>query len=570
MALPGPSSTILVFGDEARASLLRGMNALNAAVSTTLGPKGRNVLISNPFLSTEPKITKDGVTVARTIHLPGIEGIGANLLKSAAIRTNEKVGDGTTTSTLLGASIVGEGLKSITAGVSTAGVRRGIERATADAIAFLRSNARRIKSSSDILNIATISANNDKSIGRLIAEAFEKVGTDGIITIGDGSAIDDSLNITEGCQLDRGWLSPYFLVNSQAKAPMTSELRKPYVLVTDEVISSAAGLVPIMQRCVDEARPLLVIAADVTGDALTTLTVNHLKGVLSCCAIRAPGYGDVKTAYLEDISCLLGIKGFVSSTVAASPLEERLGTCERAVIGKDATVLFTEKDGAVAAAKARRIQEIKSQLADKSLTNYQRDKMTERIGKLLGKVAVLSVGGTSDVQVQEKRDRYTDALSATRAAIKEGYLPGGGVALARAAEFMRAKLAEWKSQDAAGTAAGASAGTGNKRGDREGRMLESDDEVVGYNIVISALSKPCITICENAGTNGHVVLRDILQSKSFFHGFDAFSMQYGDLERSGVIDPCSVAIAALESASSVAMMTLTTEAVVTEAEKESK
>ena len=524
----------LKFGREATESLLKGVDILADTVKVTLGPKGRNVILEKAFGT--PHITKDGVSVAKEIELEDqVENLGAQLLKEVASRTNDISGDGTTTATVLAQSIVREGLRSVAAGMNPMELKRGIDLAVEKVVEFLKNNSKEVGDSSDeIKQVASISANNDETIGSLIAEAFEKVGKEGVITVEEAKGTETYVDVVEGMQFDRGYQSPYFVTDSDK---MIAELENPYILIHDKKISNLQDILPILEQVSQSNRPLLIISEEVEGQALATLVVNRLRGSLKIAAVKAPGFGDRRKAMLEDIAILTG--GTVISEERGYTLEnagiEFLGQAEKVQIDKDNTTIV---NGAGQAADIEnRVNQIKSQI-ESTTSDYDREKLQERLAKLAGGVAVLYVGAISEVEMKEKKDRVDDALHATRAAIEEGIVPGGGVALLRAIEAL------------------------------EGVSGNYDDTTRGVDIVRRALQTPMRQIAANAGYDGAVVAGKILESKEFNFGFDAKNEQYVDMFETGILDPTKVTRVALENAASVAGMLLTTEAVVTEIKKD--
>ena len=512
------------FDIEAREGLKRGVDALANAVKVTLGPKGRNVIVGKSFGG--PQVTKDGVTVAKEIELEdALENMGAQMVKEVASKTNDLAGDGTTTATILAQSIVTEGLKNVTAGANPMDLKRGVDKAVTAIVDELNKSAKTVGNSSEkIQQIASISANNDSAIGDLITQAFEKVGKEGVITVEEAKGTDTYVDVVEGMQFDRGYLSPYFVTNSEK---MESDLESPYILLYDKKISAMKDLLPILEPVAQSGKPLLVIAEDVDGEALATLVVNKLRGALKIAAVKAPGFGDRRKAMLEDIAILTG--GTVISEERGFNIEnttiDMLGSAERVTIDKDNTTIVNGS-GDKKEIQAR-VGQIKSQI-ETTTSDYDKEKLQERLAKLAGGVAVLYVGAASEVEMKEKKDRVDDALHATRAAVEEGIVAGGGVALIRA----RKQLEKIKSSN--------------------------DDELTGIQIISRALEAPLRTIVENAGGEGSVVVAKILDGKGGF-GYDAKSETYVDLFESGIIDPKKVTRVALENAASVAGMILTTE-----------
>ena len=519
----------ITFDIEARDGLKRGVNALADAVKVTLGPKGRNVIISKSFGA--PVVTKDGVTVAKEIELEdALENMGAQMVKEVASKTNDLAGDGTTTATVLAQSIVKEGLKNVAAGANPMDLKRGIDKAVEAIVENLDKQSKKVGDSSDkIKQVASISANNEEAIGDLIAQAFKKVGKEGVITLEEAKGTDTYVDVVEGMQFDRGYLSPYFVTDSEK---MISELDSPYILLFDKKISTMKDLLPVLEPVAQSGKPLLIIAEDVDGEALATLVVNKLRGSLKIAAVKAPGFGDRRKAMLEDIAILTG--GTVISEERGFTLEnasvEMLGTCEKVSIDKDNTTLVNGS-GSAKDIKAR-VSQIKSQI-ESTTSDYDKEKLQERLAKLAGGVAVLYVGAASEVEMKEKKDRVDDALHATRAAVEEGIVAGGGVALVRA----KSVLSKVK--------------------------VENADEETGLAIVARAIEAPLRTIVENAGGEGSVVVSKVHEGKGDF-GYDAKSEKYVDMMKAGIIDPKKVTRIALENAASVAGMILTTECALTD------
>ena len=512
------------FDVEAREGLKKGVDALANAVKVTLGPKGRNVIIGKSFGG--PQITKDGVTVAKEIELEDpLENMGAQMVKEVASKTNDLAGDGTTTATILAQAIVKEGLKNVTAGANPMDLKRGVDKAVEAIVGELNKNAETVGSSSEkIKQIASISANNDEAIGSLITEAFEKVGKEGVITVEEAKGTETYVDVVEGMQFDRGYLSPYFVTNSEK---MEADLESPYILLYDKKISAMKDLLPVLEPVAQSGKPLLVIAEDVDGEALATLVVNKLRGSLKIAAVKAPGFGDRRKAMLEDIAILTG--GTVISEERGFTLEnttiEMLGSAERVTIDKDNTTLVN--GSGIKENIEARVNQIKAQI-ETTTSDYDKEKLQERLAKLAGGVAVLYVGAASEVEMKEKKDRVDDALRATRAAVEEGIVAGGGVALLRARKAL------------------------------EKITSENLDEATGIQIITKAIESPLRTIVENAGGEGSVVVAKVLEGKGNF-GYDAKSETYVDLLKQGIIDPKKVTRIALENAASVAGMILTTE-----------
>ena len=512
------------FDVEAREGLKKGVDALANAVKVTLGPKGRNVIIGKSFGG--PQVTKDGVTVAKEIELEdALENMGAQMVKEVASKTNDLAGDGTTTATILAQSVVKEGLKNVTAGANPMDLKRGVDKAVEAVVDELNKQSKTVGNSSEkIKQIASISANNDSTIGELITEAFEKVGKEGVITVEEAKGTDTYVDVVEGMQFDRGYLSPYFVTNSEK---MESDLESPYILLYDKKISAMKDLLPVLEPVAQTGKPLLVIAEDVDGEALATLVVNKLRGSLKIAAVKAPGFGDRRKAMLEDIAILTG--GTVISEDRGFTLEnttiEMLGSAERVTIDKDNTTIVNGSGDKKNISE--RVNQIKSQI-ETTTSDYDKEKLQERLAKLAGGVAVLYVGAASEVEMKEKKDRVDDALHATRAAVEEGIVAGGGVALLRTRKVLD--------------------------------KLSSDnvDELTGIQIISRAIESPLRTIVENAGGEGSVVVAKVVEGKGNF-GYDAKSEKFVDLLKEGIIDPKKVTRIALENAASVAGMILTTE-----------
>ncbi len=521
------------FEMDARDQLKKGVDALADAVKVTLGPKGRNVIIDKKFGA--PQITKDGVTVAKEIELDdAFQNMGAQLVKEVASKTNDDAGDGTTTATVLAQSIIGVGLKNVTAGANPMDLKRGIDKAVEKVVASLKSQAVEIGDDlRKIENVAKISANGDETIGKLIAEAMQKVSKEGVITVEESKGTDTYVDVVEGMQFDRGYISPYFVTDTET---MEVEFENPLVLIHDKKISAIKDLLPILEKGIQTGKPLLIIAEDIDSEALTTLVVNRLRGSLKIAAVKAPGFGDRRKEMLEDIAVLTG--GVVVSDEKGLTLEnatlDMLGSAEKVTIDKDTTIIVNgegEKD-----AISSRIGQIRAQI-DKTTSDYDREKLQERLAKLAGGVAVLYVGAPSEVEMKEKKDRVQDALSATRAAVEEGTVPGGGVAYIRAIEALE-----------------------NLKG-------ETEDETTGIEIVKRAIEEPLRQIVANSGREGAVVVQRVREEKGNF-GYNARLDRYEDLAETGVIDPAKVARVALENAASIAGMFLTTECVITDKKEE--
>jgi len=520
------------FSVDARDRMLHGIDTLAHAVRVTLGPKGRNVIIDKSFGA--PRITKDGVTVAKEIELEDkFENMGAQMVREVASKTSDSAGDGTTTATLLAHAIVREGAKSVAAGSNPMDLKRGIDLAVGAVVNELKAKAKKVTSNEEIAQVGTISANGDSEIGRFIAEAMQKVGNDGVITVEEAKALDTELEVVEGMQFDRGYISPYFITDADK---MRVELENPYILINEKKLSNLQTILPLLEAVVQSGKPLLVIAEDVEGEALATLVVNKLRGGLKVAAVKAPGFGDRRKAMLQDIAVLTG--GQVISEDLGIKLEnvtlDMLGHAKKVVITKDDTTIV---DGAGKKADIEaRVAQIKQQIED-TTSDYDREKLQERLAKLSGGVAVIKVGGATEVEVKEKKDRVDDALNATRAAVEEGILPGGGVALIRSQKVL----------DQVKTA--------------------NEDQKVGVNIVRRAVQAPARQIAENSGEDGAVVVGKIVDKDDYAFGFNAATGEYGNLVKQGVIDPAKVVRTALQDAASVAGLLITTEAMVAEKPK---
>ena len=523
----------ILFNIEAREQLKQGVDQLANAVKVTLGPKGRNVIIEKKFGA--PHITKDGVTVAKEIELDEAkQNLGAQLVKEVASKTGDQAGDGTTTATVLAQAIVGVGLKNVTAGANPMDLKRGIDKAVVEVVKSIKAQAHEVGADYDkIEQVATISANNDAVIGKLIADAMRKVSKDGVITIEEAKGTDTTIEVVEGMQFDRGYISPYFVTNTET---MEVEMEKPYILIYDKKISNLKELLPILEPAVQSGRPLLIIAEDVDSEALTTLVVNRLRAQLKICAVKAPGFGDRRKEMLEDIAILTG--GIVISEEKGIKLEsatlDLLGTAEKITVNKDNTTIVNgagEKENI-----ATRVSQIKAQIAS-TTSDYDREKLQERLAKMAGGVAVLYVGAASEVEMKEKKDRVDDALSATRAAIEEGIVPGGGVTYIRAIKSL------------------------------EGLKGENEDEQTGIEIVKRAIEEPLRQIVTNAGKEGAVVVQKVSEGSEDF-GYNARLDKYENLFKAGVVDPAKVTRVALENAASIAGMFLTTECVIVDKKEE--
>ena len=529
----------IVHGEESRQAILRGVNLLADAVKVTLGPKGRNVVIEKKFGS--PTITKDGVTVAKEIDLKdGLENMGAQMVREVASKTSDVAGDGTTTATVLAQAIYREGVKTVAAGANPMAMKRGIEKAVTTICGSLDKEGNRIKGEIDkfskpvnsdamIAQVGTISANNDETIGKIIAEAMKKVGKDGVITVEESKTLETQLEVVEGMQFDRGYLSPYFVTDPER---MEVAIENAYILINEKKISSMKDLLPLLEQIAKSGKPLLIIAEDVEGEALATLVVNKLRGTLQVAAVKAPGFGDRRKAMLQDIAILTGGKaitedlGIKLENVQISDL----GQAKKITIDKDNTTVVEGK-GKHAEIEGR-VKEIRSQV-EKTTSDYDREKLQERLAKLVGGVAVIKVGAATETEMKEKKARVEDAMHATRAAVEEGIVPGGGVALARCAAALD-------------------------------KVKADGDEQIGINIVKRAITEPLRQIVENAGEEGAVILGKVLESKESNYGFNAFSNEYEDLVKAGVLDPTKVVRTALQNAGSIASLMLTTEALVAE------
>ncbi len=520
------------FGNDARSKMLNGVTTLAKTVKVTLGPKGRNVILDKSYGA--PKITKDGVSVAKEIELADkFENMGAQLVKEVAQKTADKAGDGTTTATVLAEAIIKEGCKAVAAGMNPMDLKRGIDLAVEAVVEDVKSRSKPIKTSEEIAQVGTISANGDRAIGEYLAQAMEKVGNEGVITVEDAKGLETELEVVEGMQFDRGYLSPYFVTNPEK---MNCEYDNPYILLYDKKLSNLQPLVPVLEAIVQSSRPLLIVAEDIEGEALATLVVNRIRGGLKVCAVKAPGFGDRRKAMLEDIAILTG--GQVVSEDLGMKLEnvtlDMLGTAKKVEITKDDTTII-DGDGVKDLIKAR-VEQIKKQIEDTS-SDYDREKLQERLAKLSGGVAVIKVGGSSEVEVKEKKDRIDDALHATRAAVKEGVVAGGGVALLYATRAL------------------------------DKINPENQDQKVGVDIIRKAIQAPIRQIAENAGVDGAVVAGKLLESKDTNYGYNAQSGEYVDMVKSGIIDPTKVVRTALQDAASVGGLLITTESMVTEAPK---
>ncbi len=522
----------LLFNEEARAALLRGVNVMAHAVKVTLGPKGRNVVIGKKFGS--PTITKDGVTVAKEIELKNhYENMGAQMIKEVASKTSDIAGDGTTTATVLAQAIFRSGLKNVTAGANPMGLQRGIEQAVEQVVKELQKMSKSTKDKKEITQVATIAANNDPAIGSLIAEAMDKVGKDGVVTVEEAKGMETALEVVEGMQFDRGYLSPYMVTDVER---MEAVLENCLILIHEKKLSVMKDMLPLLEQVAQSGKPLLIVAEDVEGEALATLVVNKLRGTFSSCAVKAPGFGDRRKAMLEDIAILTGGKAITEELgVKLENLTlEDLGKAKRVVVTKDNTTLIdgAGKSGGIEA----RIKQIRTQI-EETTSDYDREKLQERLAKLAGGVALIKVGAPTETAMKEKKARVEDALNATRAAVEEGIVPGGGVALLRASTALDS-------------------------------LKLSGDEATGVDIVRRALEEPLRQIVENAGLEGSIIVEKVRSAKDPAQGFDAESNQYVDMVRAGIIDPTKVERVALQHAASIASLLLTTEALITDSPEE--
>jgi chaperonin GroEL len=521
------------FSTDARDRMLRGVDILANAVKVTLGPKGRNVILDKSYGA--PRITKDGVTVAKEIELEDkFENMGAQMVREVAQKTNDTAGDGTTTATVLAAAIVKEGVKSVAAGMNPMDLKRGIDIAVTAVVEDIRKRAKKVGSSAEVAQVGTISSNGDATIGKMIADAMQKVGNEGVITVEEAKALDTEVEIVEGMQFDRGYLSPYFITNAEK---MVAELEDAYVLLHEKKLSQLQAMLPVLEAVVQSGKPLLIIAEDLEGEAVATLVVNKLRGGLKVAAVKAPGFGDRRKAMLEDIAILTG--GQLISEELGVKLESvtlaMLGRAKKVVIEKEKTTII---DGAGKKKEIEaRVGQIKAQI-EETTSDYDREKLQERLAKLAGGVAVIRVGGATEIEVKEKKDRVEDALNATRAAVEEGIVPGGGVALLRAKKAV-------------------------------GKLTNSNADVqTGINIVLKAIEAPLRQIAENAGVEGSIVVNKILENKSETYGFDAQTEEYVDMLDKGIVDPAKVVRAALQDAASISGLLVTTEAMIAELPKE--
>jgi chaperonin GroEL len=519
------------FGQDAREKMLRGVDILADAVKVTLGPKGRNVVIEKSFGS--PRITKDGVTVAKEIELADkFENMGAQMVREVASKTNDLGGDGTTTATVLAQAIVREGAKFVAAGMNPMDLKRGVDMAVSEMVKALEGSAKKVKSSAEVAQVGTISANGDKVIGEMIANAMQKVGNEGVITVEEAKSLDTEVDIVEGMQFDRGYLSPYFITNAEK---MVADMEDAYILIHEKKLTSLQPMLPILEAVVQTGKPLVIISEDVEGEALATLVVNKLRAGLKIVAVKAPGFGDRRKAMLEDIAILTA--GQVISEDLGIKLEnvtlDMLGRAKKVIIEKEKTTII---DGAGKKADIEdRVAQIKSQV-EETTSDYDREKLQERLAKLAGGVAIIKVGGATEIEVKERKDRVDDALNATRAAVQEGIVPGGGVALLRAKEAVKAKL---KSTNA--------------------------DVQAGINIVMKAVEAPIRQIVDNSGGEGSIVVGKILENKSATFGYNAQTEEYVDMIEAGIVDPVKVVRTALQNAASVASLLITTGAMIAEA-----
>jgi len=521
------------FGSDARDRMLRGVDILANAVKVTLGPKGRNVVLDKSYGA--PRITKDGVTVAKDIELEDkFENMGAQMLREVASKTNDKAGDGTTTATILAQAIVREGVKYVTAGMNPMDLKRGVDMAVETAVKDITARAKKVKSSDEIAQVGTISSNGDALIGNMIAKAMQKVGNEGVITVEEAKTAETEIDIVEGMQFDRGYLSPYFITNADK---MTVELDDPYILIHEKKLSSLQAMLPVLEAVIQTGKPLLIIAEDVEGEALATLVVNKLRGGLKVAAVKAPGFGDRRKAMLEDIATL------TAGEMIAEDLGIKLESVTLAMLGRAKKVRIDKENTTIIDGSGKkkdiegRVNQIKAQI-EETTSDYDREKLQERLAKLAGGVAVIRVGGVTEVEVKEKKDRVDDALNATRAAVEEGIVPGGGIAL------LRAKIAVAKLKS------------------------ENPDVQAGINIVLKALEAPIRQIVENAGVEGSIVVNRIHENKSQTFGFNAQTEEYVDMLDAGIVDPAKVVRTALQDAASVAGLLITTEAMIAETSKD--
>jgi chaperonin GroEL len=520
------------FSVDARDSMLRGIDTLAHAVRVTLGPKGRNVVLDKSFGA--PRITKDGVTVAKEIELEDkFENMGAQMVREVASRTSDQAGDGTTTATVLAHAIVREGAKAVAAGMNPMDLKRGVDLAVEAIVADLQKNSKNVTSNEEIAQVGTISANGDAEIGRFIADAMKKVGNEGVITVEEAKSLETELEVVEGMQFDRGYISPYFVTNADK---MRVEMDDPYILIYEKKLSGLQELLPLLEAVVQTSKPLVIIAEDIEGEALATLVVNKLRGGLKVAAVKAPGFGDRRKAMLEDIAILTG------GTMVSADLGIKLENVTISMLGRAKKVMIDKENTTIVGGAGKkadiqaRIAQLKAQI-EETTSDYDREKLQERLAKLAGGVAVLRVGGATEIEVKERKDRVDDAMHATRAAVEEGILPGGGVALLRAGELLK-KV-----------------------------RTQNDDQKTGVEIVRKAISWPARQIAINAGEDGSIVVGKILEKDTYAYGYDAQAGEYGNLISKGIIDPTKVVRAALQGAASVAGLLITTEAMVAEAQK---
>ncbi len=519
------------FGGDARDRMMRGVDVLANAVKATLGPKGRNVIIDKSYGA--PRTTKDGVTVAKEIELEDrFENMGAQMVREVAQKTNDMAGDGTTTATVLAHSILREGMKSVAAGMNPMDLKRGIEKAVAQVVEEIQKKAKKVKDTAEIAQVGTVASNGDKSIGAMIAKAMQKVGNEGVITVEEAKTLDTELEVVEGMQFDRGYLSPYFVTNAEK---MTAELEEPYILIHEKKLANLQAMLPVLEAIVQTGKPLLIIAEEVEGEALATLVVNKLRGGLKVAAVKAPGFGDRRKAMLEDIGVLC------SGQVISEDLGIKLENVTLAMLGKAKRVSITRDDTTIIGGSGKkkdidtRVGQIKAQI-EETTSDYDKEKLQERLAKLAGGVAVIKVGGATEIEVKERKDRVDDALNATRAAVEEGIVPGGGVMLLKATKAITVK------------------------GD-------NDDQDAGINIIRRALQTPIRQIADNAGVDGAIVVGKVLADKSGSFGYDAQADKYCDMIEQGIIDPAKVVRIALQDAASIAAIMITTEAGIAEAPK---
>jgi chaperonin GroEL len=523
------------FSEDARVRMVRGVNILANAVKVTLGPKGRNVVLEKSYGA--PTITKDGVSVAKEIELADkFENMGAQMVREVASKTNDVAGDGTTTATVLAQAIVREGSKAVAAGMNPMDLKRGVDIAVEKVVEFIKKNSKKVSGTAEVAQVGTISANGDSTIGDMIAKAMQRVGNEGVITVEEAKSLETELDVVEGMQFDRGYLSPYFVTNAEK---MTADLESPYILLHEKKLSGLQPMLPLLEAVVQTGRPLLIIAEDIEGEALATLVVNKLRGGLKVAAVKAPGFGDRRKAMLEDIAILTG------GQVISEDLGIKLETVTLAMLGQAKKVLLTKEETTIVHGSGKkkdiegRVAQIRAQI-EETTSDYDREKLQERLAKLAGGVAVIRVGGATEIEVKEKKDRVDDAMHATRAAVEEGIVPGGGVALLGAIKA----IANLK--------------------------LDNSDQMVGVQIIRKALEAPVRQIADNAGADGAVVVGKIIEKGVWGFGFDAQAGEYGDLVKKGIIDPAKVVRTALQDAASVAGLLITTEAMVAERPKDDK